>query len=197
MNEQDAKRVVEALLFSSPSVLGVKTIAEVLGNFRVDQVRIVIDVLNGEYEQSSRSFRIQRIGDGYQMRTLPMFKTWVQKTSPLKTARLSQAALETMAVVAYRQPVTRADIDHLRGVDSSGSLRNLLDKRLVRILGKDKTPGRPMLYGTSRDFLSLFNLSDLREMPTPEDLQQEAMQLEDGDAEETAAPPQVEIANVG
>ena len=170
MNVQDARKVVEAVLFSSATVLTTRQLGEILGSARVPEVRELIDALNAEYEKTNRTFRIVRVGDGYQMRTLPMYKTWIAKAEPLKPVRLSPPILETLAIVAYRQPVTRAEIEHVRGVDCSGGLRRLLELRLVKILGKDKGPGRPILYGTSREFLSLFNLTDLRDLPTLEDL---------------------------
>ena len=169
MNEQDARRVLEAVLFSSSGVMSVKEIVSIIGNTRIPEVRHMVQALNAEYEKTSRTFRIVQIGEGYQMRTLPMYKTWVVKAEPLKPVRLTQPSLETMAIVAYRQPVTRAEIEHLRGTDCSYHLRRLLDLRLVRILGKDKGPGRAILYGTSRDFLSLFNLTNLNDLPTLED----------------------------
>jgi len=169
MNEQDARKVVEAVLFSSAEVLTARQLVAILGSSSVPQVAEIVAALNGEYERSSRTFRIVPVGDGYQMRTLPMYKTWIAKAEPLKTVRLTPPALETLAIVAYRQPVTRAEIEHVRGVDCSGALRRLLELRLVKILGKDKGPGRPIIYGTSREFLSLFNLADLRDLPTLED----------------------------
>ncbi|MBI4083819.1 MAG: SMC-Scp complex subunit ScpB [Candidatus Lambdaproteobacteria bacterium] len=169
MIDSDARRVLEAVLFSSPEVLGARQLAQVLGSAEPDQVHRWIDELNAEYESGNRSFRIERAGDGYQMRTLPLYKTWVQKAEPLKPVRLGQPTLETLAIVAYRQPVTRAEIEHLRGVDSSSGLRNLLEKKLIRILGKDQAPGRPILYGTTRNFLSLFSLADLKDLPTLEE----------------------------
>ncbi|MDH5751290.1 MAG: SMC-Scp complex subunit ScpB [Deltaproteobacteria bacterium] len=169
MNEQDTKKVVEAVLFASPDILTIKQISAILGGMPGQQLKRITDELNEEYEKTSRTFRILRIGEGYQMRTLPMYKTWITKAEPLKPIKLTQPALETLAIVAYRQPVTRADVEHLRGVDCSGSLRRLLELRLLRIAGKDTAPGRPILYATTRDFLSLFNLRDLRELPTLEE----------------------------
>ena len=169
MNDTDAKKVLEAVLFASNDILTAKQLGTILGNSGIPRVRALIDGLNHEYEQTSRTFRIVRIGDGYQMRTLPIFKTWLQKAEPLKPVRLTQATLETLAIVAYRQPVTRAEVEHLRGVDSSSGLRTLLEHRLIRIIGKDNGPGRALIYGTTRDFLSLFNMKDLRELPTLED----------------------------
>jgi segregation and condensation protein B len=169
MNENDAKKVLESVLFASSEVLTVKQLRGVLGNAHEHGVAALLDDLNREYESTSRTFRIVQIGDGYQMRTLPMYRTWIQKAEPLRPTKLSPAMLETLAIVAYRQPVTRAEVEHLRGVDSSFALRTLLEKKLARILGKDKGPGRAILYGTSKEFLSLFNLSDLKDLPTLED----------------------------
>lgn len=169
MNEQDARRVLEAVLFSSSGVLSVKEIVSIIVNIRIPEVRHMVQALNADYEKTSRTFRIVQIGEGYQMRTLPMYKTWIVKAEPLKPVRLTQPSLETLAIVAYRQPVTRAGIEHVRGTDCSYHLRRLLDLRLVRILGKDKGPGRAILYGTSRDFLSLFNLTNLNDLPTLEE----------------------------
>jgi len=170
MIDADAKKVLEAVLFSSSSVMSGQNLATILGNATPSHVFALIESLNEEYERTGRSFRIQSVAGGFQMRTLPIYRTWVQKAEPLKPVKLTQPALETLAIVAYRQPVTRADVENLRGVDCSYALRALLERRLVRIVGKDKSPGRPILYGTTRDFLSLFNLSDLRELPTLEDL---------------------------
>jgi segregation and condensation protein B len=166
MNEQDAKQVLEAVLFSSSDVCSLKQLNAVLGSPREHDIVQLVEALNGEYESTGRTFRIHRIGEGFQMRTQPMYKTWILKAVPHKAARLSPAQLETMSIVAYRQPVTRSEVEHLRGVDASFALRTLLEKRLVRIVGKDQGPGRPILYGTSREFLSLFNLADLKDLPT-------------------------------
>ena len=187
MNEQDARKVVEAVLFSTAEVLSAKQLAAILGNTPVPRIHDLVSALNSEYEQTSRTFRIVKLGDGYQLRTLPMYKTWVAKAEPLKPVRLTPPTLETLAIVAYRQPVTRAQVEHLRGVDCSGALRRLLELRLVKILGKDKGPGRPILYGTSREFLSLFNLADLRDLPT----------LEDFDLRPQELPPFAGLGEVG
>ncbi len=189
MNEQDAKKVLEAVLFSSSEVMPAKQLAGILGNSNVPRVHHLVEALNGEYEKTNRTFRVLRIGEGYQLRTLPMYKTWIQKAEPLKPVRLSPPGLETLAIVAYRQPVTRAEIEHLRGVDCSGALRRLLELRLVRLLGKAKGPGRPILYGTGREFLSLFNLTDLKDLPTLEefDLRPEELPSAETTATETTA----------
>jgi segregation and condensation protein B len=169
MNESDAKKIIEAVLFACSEVMSVKQLRGVLGNPSPEGLDGLIDELNREYESTSRTFRIVPIGEGYQMRTLPMYKTWIQKAEPLKPTRLSAAMLEILAIVAYRQPVTRSEVEHLRGVDCSFGLRSLLEKKLVRIAGKDPGPGRAILYATSKEFLSLFNLADLKDLPTLED----------------------------
>jgi segregation and condensation protein B len=177
MNEQDARKVLEAVLFASAQVLSAKELASILGNSSPPHVQELVDALNADYETTSRTFRIVKIGDGFQMRTLPMYRTWIAKAEPLRPVRLTPPALETLAIVAYRQPVTRAEIEHVRGVDCSGALRRLLELRLVKIVGKDNRPGRPILYGTGREFLSLFNLADLRDLPTLEDFDQRPQEL--------------------
>ena len=169
MNEQDARKVLEAVLFSSSDVIPAKQLATIIGGIDVPTVRRLVLALNSEYETGSCTFRIVRVGDGYQMRTLPMYKTWIAKVEPLKPVRLTPPTMETLAIVAYRQPVTRAEIEQLRGVDCSNSLRRLLELRLVRIAGKDKGPGRALIYSTTREFLGLFNLTDLRDLPTLEE----------------------------
>ena len=169
MNEQDARKVLEAVLFSTSEVMTLREAVKILGNITPAGVQALADALNAEYEKTDRTFRIVRLGDGLQMRTLPMYKTWVQKSEPLKPVRLTPPTLETLSIIAYRQPVTRAEVEHLRGVDCSNALRRLLELHLVRMLGKDKGPGRPIIYGTSRDFLSLFNLRDLSDLPTLEE----------------------------
>jgi len=188
MNEQDAKKVLEAVLFSTSDIITLRELVKILGNTTPGQISHLADALNAEYEKTNRTFRITRLGDALQMRTLPMYKTWVQKAEPLKPVRLSPPALETLAIIAYRQPITRAEVEHLRGVDCSGPLRRLLDLRLVRIMGKDSGPGRPIIYGTSREFLSLFNLNDLSDLPTLEEFDLKPQEVVDGSALTKKAP---------
>lgn len=182
MDDKDAKKVIEAVLFSSNEVLMAKQLVLVLGNGNVKRIKALVAELNHDYEKTNRSFRIVKIGDGFQLRTLPMFRTWIQKLVKQKPFRLTQSTLETLSIVAYRQPVTRAEVEHLRGVDASHALRSLLENKLIRILGKDQGAGRALLYGTSIEFLSLFNLSDIRELPTLSDFD---LAVEEETGEET------------
>jgi segregation and condensation protein B len=117
------------------------------------------------------------VAGGYQLRTLPAYAPYVQAAQPERPLRLSQAALETLAVVAYRQPVTRAEVEHVRGVDAGAVLRSLLERRLLRIAGHREVPGRPLLYATSRRFLEVFGLARIEDLPTLRDLAELAPSL--------------------
>ncbi|MEZ4485300.1 MAG: SMC-Scp complex subunit ScpB [Syntrophotaleaceae bacterium] len=130
------------------------------------QALAALQELRAEYDRTERGFVLCSVDGGFQLRTRPEHAEWVRRFCKSRPFRFSRAALETLAIVAYRQPVTRAEIDYLRGVDSGGVLRTLLDKRLVRILGKKDVPGKPLIYGTSREFLELFGLQGLADLPT-------------------------------
>src|SRR5262249_52186413 len=130
------------------------------------QVHALLLQLEGESRSSGRGVELHQVAGGFQLRTAPENAPWVQRLLQAKPVRLSRAQLETLAIVAYRQPVTRPEIDDVRGVDSGGSLKTLLERQLIRVLGKKEEPGRPLLYGTTREFLEFFNLRDLKDMPT-------------------------------
>ena len=120
--------------------------------------------LAADYQE--RGLVLQQVSGGYQFRTRSQFSVWVQQLIAGRPVRLSRAQLETLAIVAYRQPITRPEIDDIRGVDSSATLKLLIDRALIRVLGKKEEVGRPMLYGTTKEFLDFFSLGDLRELPT-------------------------------
>jgi len=161
----DFKAVVEGLLLVAEGPVRPDRIALVL-EIEEEQAKTLLQKLQEDYEHSSRGFVLQSVAGGFQLRTRPEHAQWIRAFRKSRPFRFSRAALETMAIVAYRQPVTRAEIDYLRGVDSGGVIRTLLDKRLVRILGKKDIPGKPLIYGTSREFLELFGLRDLTGLPT-------------------------------
>ena len=115
--------------------------------------------------------QLVEVAGGWQFRTHPDFQQYVTRHIKTKTAKFSQSALETLAIVAYRQPITRVEVEHLRGVDCGGVLKSLLEKRLVKILGKKDIPGRPLIYGTSKEFLEVFGLKDLKSLPTLKEIQ--------------------------
>ncbi len=170
--ELSPEQVIEAVLFSSDTPLPLAKLTSILGVGSARDVRNHIESLNRKYEQSHASFRIENIAGGYQMLTLPAFNTWVRKLKQSRQdSRLSAAALETLAIVAYKQPVVRADVEALRGVASGEMLNRLRELGLVKIVGRAEDVGRPMLYGTTKRFLEVFGLSSLEELPEVEELQ--------------------------
>jgi segregation and condensation protein B len=166
MEVDDRRRIVEALLFGSGEPLAGQRLAAVLPDGSLREVREHVEALNGAYEASGRAFRIEEVAGGFQLRTLAELAPWLQQLRPQPPLRLSRAALETLALVAYKQPVTRAELEHVRGVDVGAVLASLLERRLVRIAGHREVPGRPMLYATSRRFLEIFGLGSLADLPT-------------------------------
>jgi segregation and condensation protein B len=156
--------IVESILFAADKPLSLKAIAELLGETEMARVRGAVAAVEESY--ASRGFQLHQVAGGYQFRTNPENAPWVQKLLAQKPVKLSRAQLETLAIVAYRQPVTRPEVDEIRGVDTGGTLKMLLDRSLVRIVGKKEEPGRPLLYGTTREFLEFFNLGDLKDLPT-------------------------------
>ena len=161
----DLARQVEALLLASDEPLTPSKIAALTAGTR-KQIREAIDGLNAVYERGGHSFRVEQIADGYQMLTLGEFNELLEQLLAVrKDSRLSQAALEALAVVAYKQPTTRADVEVVRGVNCGEILRTLMEKRLVKIVGRAEILGRPMLYGTTRRFLELFGLRSIQDLP--------------------------------
>jgi segregation and condensation protein B len=161
----ELKSVVEGLLFAAEGPVRPEQIATTL-EIDKNEALAILQGLAEEYRQAGRGFVVEQVAGGYQFRTRPEHSQWLRRFRKSRAFRFSRAALEALAIVAYRQPVMRADIDYLRGVDSGGVLKTLLDKRLVRILGKKDIPGRPLLYGTSNEFLELFGLRDLAGLPS-------------------------------
>jgi len=167
----DATRIVEALLFVSDEPLTPRRLAEIVGDTDARKIRALIDAINTDYDEAGRPFRIEEIAGGFQMLSRPEFKQWlIQLVRGKDAKRLSQAALETLAVVAYKQPVLRVDIENIRGVQCGEMLRNLLERGLVRIAGRSDALGRPLLYGTSKKFLDIFGLRSLKDLPSLSDL---------------------------
>jgi len=166
---------VEALLVTFDKPLQPARIADLLG-IGLDEggskaIDAAVGDLNAVYDDTGRAFRIERVAGGYRLMTRPEFAETVEALRQSRAStRLSQAALETLAIVAYRQPVTRADIEAIRGVACGEVLRNLLERHLVKTTGRAEEVGRPLLYGTTKSFLELFGLSSIRDLPKEEDL---------------------------
>jgi segregation and condensation protein B len=163
-------RTLEALLFSTHHPLTAGRLAELLDLESTKPIRRAIKDLNEQYISSDRSFRVEQVAGGYQMLTLPEFgdvlKTLHQRDVD---AKLTKAALETLAIIAYKQPILRADIEAIRGVACGETIRSLMEKHLVKIAGRAEIPGRPILYGTTKRFLELFGLNSLKDLPQGED----------------------------
>lgn len=158
--------VVEALLFSTDVPLPAPKLAHILGTGNAADVQRHVEVLNARYASSGAAFRIETIAKGYQLMTLPVYNRWVGKLHKSRSeTRLSQAALETLAIVAYKQPVLRVDIEAVRGVACGDMLVRLREANLVRIVGRAEEIGRPLLYGTTPRFLDVFGLSSLKDLP--------------------------------
>lgn len=161
--------VVEALLFASEAPVEAERIQEVLGLPSAGQARELVHMLGERLEGQGRALQIIEVGGGFRLVTRPEVAPWLVKLARSRTrSRLSRSALETLAIIAYRQPASRPDIDAVRGVNSEAVLDNLLDRRMVRIAGRKDSPGRPFLYETTRDFLVAFGLRDLADLPKVE-----------------------------
>lgn len=161
------KSIIESLLFASDKPLSAKKLQELVGERNLETIEAAIEYLRADY--ADRGVVLHEVAGGYQFRTSPMNAHWVQQLVAGKPVRMTRAQLETMAIVAYRQPITRPEVDEVRGVDSGGTIKILLDRGLIRVLGKKEEPGRPMLYGTTKAFLEFFNLKDLKDLPTLRD----------------------------
>jgi segregation and condensation protein B len=158
--------IVEALLFSTDRPLPSARIAQILGIGGASDVKQYVESLNDRYEQTGASFRIEQVAKGYQMLTTPPYNPWVSQLQKARAeSRLSAAALETLAVIAYKQPVLRAEIEAVRGVAVGDMLVRLRDMNLARIVGRAEEIGRPLLYGTTRKFLEVFGLNSLKDLP--------------------------------
>jgi segregation and condensation protein B len=163
---------VEAVLFALGEPVSLIRLRDALGNPELGALRGALEALRMAYDQRGGGVRLVQVAGGYQLRTIPQVATWVARARNVKPLRLSKAAVETLSIVAYRQPVVRHEVDKIRGVDSGGILRSLIERGLVRVAGRSDNPGRPLLYGTTRDFLELFGLRDLSDLPTLSDLRQ-------------------------
>jgi len=138
------------------------------------EIRRLMDGLTADYRTRESGILIAEIANGYQMVTDPKHSPWIKKMkSSQVSGRLSLAALETLAIIAYRQPIIKAEIEQVRGVNADGVIKTLLDRRLIKIMGKKEAPGKPLLYGTTKEFLQYFGLKDLAELPTLKDLARE------------------------
>ena len=186
---QPLKHILESLLFVAEEPLSIQQLNSILEIGESEDIRFALEELIAEYDRRGGGFELRQIAGGYQFRTRAEYSEWVKKLLKPSPARLSRAALETLAIIAYKQPIIRADVEHIRGVDCGGVLRMLLEKKLIRVMGRKDIPGRPMIYGTTRQFLEVFNLKDLRDLPSPKEIEAlgAEIDMEFPDAEEVEA----------
>ncbi len=164
--------VVEALLFAAARPLTVAELAEAAEADSREEVRHALTLLAERLQATGSALELVEVAGGWRLQTRPPFAPWIKRLLRRAPRRMSRAALETLALIAYRQPITRAEIEAVRGVDSSGTIRFLLDQGLVRMAGRKEAVGRPILYATTRRFLELFQLKDLKELPSPRELEE-------------------------
>ena len=170
--DENIKYIIESLLFVADQPLTIDRLKAVLGAHDRAAIREALQALEDEYEARGGGFHLKAVAGGYQLRTRSEYKDWIKKLIQPKPPRLSKAALETLATIAYKQPVIRSDIEHIRGVDCGGVLRMLLKRKMIRVLGRKEIPGRPLIYGTTRQFLEVFDLQDLKDLPTPKEIEE-------------------------
>jgi segregation and condensation protein B len=179
---EDRHKIIEALIFASDEPLSMAQLSSILRSseddgprmrMKEDDILTIIRELNAEYVRASRSFRITQVAGGYQFATMPAFATWLGRLAKEKSKRkLSQAALETLSVIAYKQPVTKPEIEAIRGVNADYAIQRLMERNMVTIVGRAVTAGRPLLYGTTMEFLKHFGINDLAELPKPREIEE-------------------------
>ena len=175
------KKIVEALLFVSQKPLTIEDIRQALDGLDDEEIKKVVEELKDDYLKTERSFSIAEVAGGYQIITNPEFAPWIGKLFRRDNVKLSIPALETLAIIAYKQPMTRGDLEQIRGVSVEGVLKTLLDKDLVRIRGRKDAPGRPITYGTTEEFLKNFGLKNLESLPKVRDFSEHDLDFESED----------------
>ena len=169
---ENIKNIIESLLFVAEEPLTVERLKRILAQAEPKEIRGALDDIATEYDLRKGGFYLHQVAGGYQIRTRPEYSPWIKRLIQPKPLRLSKAALETLAVVAYKQPVIRSDIENIRGVDCGGVLRVLLERKFIRVLGRKEIPGRPLIYATTRRFLEVFDLKTLKDLPTPKEIEE-------------------------
>jgi segregation and condensation protein B len=172
MEREDLKSIIESLLFVADGPLTLHRLSEVLDDADKEEIAGAVRELQTEFESARRGVRLAEIAGGYQLRTAAVNADWVKKFLGGRPARMSRATLETLAIIAYRQPITKAEIEAIRGVDVDGVVNTLLERNLIRAVARKDVPGRPFLYGTTPEFLQLFNLKDLSHLPTLKEMEE-------------------------
>lgn len=184
MNIEKLRNIIEGILFAAEQPVTLDTLAAILEPANREEIVAIVESLVEEWQSMNRAFHIVAVAGGWQFRTKPDTGAWLQRLRQEKPSKLSRAALETLAIIAYKQPITRPEIEDLRGVDSGAVIKNLLDRNLVKIVGKKDAPGKPVVYGTTARFLEVFSLRDLGSLPSLRDLKE----LDDGGEQQLVLP---------
>jgi segregation and condensation protein B len=167
---ENLKNIIESLIFVSETPLTLDRIQKAIPDVSISEIRSALETLIEDHELRQGGFRLKEVANGYQFRTRPEYHEWIKNLIQPNPVRLSKAALETLAIIAYKQPIIRNDIEHIRGVDCGGIIRTLMERKLVRILGRKEIPGRPLIYATTKYFLEFFDLKDLKDLPIPKEI---------------------------
>jgi segregation and condensation protein B len=169
---ENIKAVIEALIFASDAPLALEKIRIILSDIEKTEIKEAFEKLVLEYNERQGGIYLQEVAGGFQFRTRPELSPWVKKLKSTKPHSLSPQAMETLAIVAYKQPIVKSEIESIRGVDVGAPLKSLLDRKLIRIVGRKDVPGKPIIYGTTRKFLEVFNLKDLLDLPNLRELKE-------------------------
>jgi segregation and condensation protein B len=169
---EDLKNIIESLLFVAQEPLTLDRFKKILVQAETREIRKALEDIGTEFDDRKGGFYLHRVAGGYQIRSRPEYSEWIKRLLQPKPFRLSKAALETLATIAYKQPIIRSDIEHVRGVDCGGVLKVLLERGFIRVMGRKEIPGRPLIYGTTRRFLEVFGLETLKDLPTPKEIEE-------------------------
>jgi segregation and condensation protein B len=175
---ENLKYIIESLLFVAEDPLTIDKLRNILETAEAKEIRAALQELSEEYEYRGGGFWLGEVAGGWQMRSRPKYHEWIKRMLQPSPQRLSKAALETLAIIAYKQPIIRADIEFIRGVDCGGVLRQLMERKLIRVLGRKEIAGRPLIYATTKLFLEMFDLKSLNDLPTPAELAEFGAQLD-------------------
>ncbi len=171
MNPEKIKSIIESLLFISIKPLSAKQIKKKLPEVKTSVIKRALSELHNFYQERKGGFYLAEVSKGYQFRTPAENKEWLQKTSTESPRSMSKASLETLTIVAYKQPLMRSDIEHIRGVDAGGPIKNLLNMKMIKVFGRKNIPGRPLIYATTSYFLEFFNLKSIEDLPALNDIE--------------------------
>jgi segregation and condensation protein B len=195
VDEERLRSILESLLFAAGEPVSLARLSTVLENVAKEEIRKSLDDLANRYASSVRGIRLEQVAGGYQIRTPKEHALYVRKLLAAKPARMTRPMLETVAIIAYRQPITRPEIEQLRGVDSDAVLESLLERRLIRIAGRKDAPGRPIIYATTPEFLEVFGLKDLESLPDLAELRALEAQFDTSAEEQSLNDPQLQLVD--